>query len=308
MNAWLSSHSACQMRSASLGLVSAFSMYCLMSWRLSAPSAASTNSIAPTRCRSMLAPLRVASRARTTCCCRPITSSAGSWRSHPAALFALCRGSSTLTWGARKPSIAFIRKICRSSARGASQRGPAHRLKERMRRHAALIQAAAWPDCVLSIIILVAARSRREYSTTLVDRASHALSQPIVLDMSPNVFLSRSLALASAVAAVFIVPSGISLALAADTAPTLPQSKLDAKVSQLQIVDSTVGTGAEAVSGKTVVVHYTGWLYDPAAPDKKGRKFDSSVDRGQPFTFPLGAGKVIRGWDEGVAGMHVGGK
>jgi len=126
--------------------------------------------------------------------------------------------------------------------------------------------------------------------------------------MSPNVFLSRSLALASAVAAVFIVPSGISLALAADTAPTLPQSKLDAKVSQLQIVDSTVGTGAEAVSGKTVVVHYTGWLYDPAAPDKKGRKFDSSVDRGQPFTFPLGAGKVIRGWDEGVAGMHVGGK
>lgn len=126
--------------------------------------------------------------------------------------------------------------------------------------------------------------------------------------MSPHVFLSRSLALASAVAAVFIAPSGITLALAADTAPTVPQSKLDAKVPQLQITDTTVGTGAEAVSGKTVVVHYTGWLYDPAAADKKGRKFDSSVDRGQPFTFPLGAGKVIRGWDEGVAGMRVGGK
>jgi FKBP-type peptidyl-prolyl cis-trans isomerase FkpA len=126
--------------------------------------------------------------------------------------------------------------------------------------------------------------------------------------MSPKIFLSRSLALASAVAAVFIAPSGITLALAADTAPTVPQSKSDAKVQQLQITDSTAGTGAEAVSGKTVVVHYTGWLYDPAASDKKGRKFDSSVDRGQPFTFPLGAGKVIRGWDEGVAGMRVGGK
>ena len=128
------------------------------------------------------------------------------------------------------------------------------------------------------------------------------------LIVSPQVFLSRSLALASAVAAVFIAPSGITLALAADTAPTVPQSKLDAKVPQLQISDTTVGAGAEAVSGKTVVVHYTGWLYDSVAADKKGRKFDSSVDRGQPFTFPLGAGKVIRGWDEGVAGMRVGGK
>jgi len=79
-------------------------------------------------------------------------------------------------------------------------------------------------------------------------------------------------------------------------------------MSQLQITDTTVGTGAEAVKGKTVVVHYTGWLYDPAKPDKKGRKFDSSVDRGSPFTFPLGAGKVIKGWDEGVSGMRVGGK
>ena len=79
-------------------------------------------------------------------------------------------------------------------------------------------------------------------------------------------------------------------------------------MSQLQITDTTVGTGAEAVKGKTVVVHYTGWLYDPAASNNKGKKFDSSVDRGQPFTFPLGAGRVIKGWDEGVAGMKVGGK
>ena len=63
-----------------------------------------------------------------------------------------------------------------------------------------------------------------------------------------------------------------------------------------------------AESGQTVHVHYTGWLYEPSQPENKGSKFDSSVDRGQPFSFPLGGGQVIRGWDEGVAGMKVGGK
>ena len=71
--------------------------------------------------------------------------------------------------------------------------------------------------------------------------------------------------------------------------------------------DTTEGSGAEAVSGP-VSVHYTGWLQDPSKPDGKGRKFDSSVDRGQPFQFNLGSGQVIRGWDEGVKGMKTGGK
>lgn len=74
-----------------------------------------------------------------------------------------------------------------------------------------------------------------------------------------------------------------------------------ADVTELKVEDLVVGTGAEAVKGKTVSVHYTGWLTD-------GTKFDSSVDRGQPFEFALGAGEVIAGWDEGVAGMKVGGK
>jgi FKBP-type peptidyl-prolyl cis-trans isomerase FkpA len=69
----------------------------------------------------------------------------------------------------------------------------------------------------------------------------------------------------------------------------------------LKYTDEQVGTGAEAQPGKTAVVHYTGWLMD-------GTKFDSSRDRNQPFSFPLGAGRVIKGWDEGVAGMKVGGK
>jgi FKBP-type peptidyl-prolyl cis-trans isomerase len=71
--------------------------------------------------------------------------------------------------------------------------------------------------------------------------------------------------------------------------------------SGLKYTDEVVGTGAEAKSGQTAVVHYTGWLMD-------GKKFDSSKDRGQPFSFPLGGGRVIKGWDEGVVGMKVGGK
>jgi FKBP-type peptidyl-prolyl cis-trans isomerase FkpA len=85
-------------------------------------------------------------------------------------------------------------------------------------------------------------------------------------------------------------------------------SKMDAIVTSLKKIDTVTGKGAEAIAGRPVVVHYTGWLYDPAQPDGKGRKFDSSLDRREPFSFPLGGGRVIRGWDEGVAGMKVGGK
>jgi FKBP-type peptidyl-prolyl cis-trans isomerase FkpA len=86
---------------------------------------------------------------------------------------------------------------------------------------------------------------------------------------------------------------------------TKPGGAMDEKIvttpSGLKYVDLVVGTGLEAKAGQTVVVHYTGWLTD-------GQKFDSSVDSGKPFSFPLGAGRVIKGWDEGVAGMKVGGK
>ena len=79
-------------------------------------------------------------------------------------------------------------------------------------------------------------------------------------------------------------------------------------VKELIKKDTKVGTGEEATIGKLVEVHYTGWLYDPGTPDKKGEKFDSSRDRGDPFSFLLGAGRVIKGWDRGVAGMKVGGQ
>ena len=75
--------------------------------------------------------------------------------------------------------------------------------------------------------------------------------------------------------------------------------------SQLQITDTVVGSGAEAKPGQDVTVHYTGWLYNDG---QQGAKFDSSRDRNDPFEFPLGAGMVIKGWDEGVQGMKIGGQ
>jgi FKBP-type peptidyl-prolyl cis-trans isomerase FkpA len=86
--------------------------------------------------------------------------------------------------------------------------------------------------------------------------------------------------------------------------PTMPATTT---ASGLQYDDVTVGSGATAKAGAEVTVHYTGWLYDPTAANNRGKKFDSSKDRNDPFKFDLGAGMVIGGWDEGVQGMQVGG-
>ncbi len=96
------------------------------------------------------------------------------------------------------------------------------------------------------------------------------------------------------------------LALAACGTP--PPDPADAARGAELVVAETPGNGDEASPGSRVAVHYTGWLYDAEAPDHKGKKFDSSVDRGRPFSFILGAGQVIEGWDLGVAGMRVGGE
>ena len=79
-------------------------------------------------------------------------------------------------------------------------------------------------------------------------------------------------------------------------------------VAELIKTDTKLGEGTEATAGRNVSVHYTGWLYDESFLNHKGKKFDSSHDRNQPFDFPLGAGRVIKGWDQGVAGMKVGGQ
>jgi len=120
--------------------------------------------------------------------------------------------------------------------------------------------------------------------------------------------LIAALALAAMADAAVAQSTDASAVKAADTPSTSLSAQVGAKVTELKKIDVKPGTGTEAVAGKSVVVHYTGWLYDPAKPDGHGAKFDSSVDRGQPFVFPLGAGRVIKGWDNGVAGMKTGGK
>jgi peptidylprolyl isomerase len=108
--------------------------------------------------------------------------------------------------------------------------------------------------------------------------------------------------------------TALLLAVAAIAFSTLPaaadekkggDSRMQKTPSGLQWEDVKAGTGASPKTGQTCVMHYTGWLWEDGA---KGKKFDSSVDRGQPFEFPLGQGRVIKGWDEGVATMKVGGK
>jgi peptidylprolyl isomerase len=113
--------------------------------------------------------------------------------------------------------------------------------------------------------------------------------------MEIDVQLTRRSTLAAALA---LVATGASTAIA-QTGKAMTTS------SGLQITDTKVGTGATPKTGQTCVMHYTGWLYQNGA---KGQKFDSSLDRGQPFEFPIGQKRVIAGWDEGVATMKVGGK
>jgi FKBP-type peptidyl-prolyl cis-trans isomerase len=118
--------------------------------------------------------------------------------------------------------------------------------------------------------------------------------------VKPEVFLSRCFV-------VLIFPLVLASTLACNQTASSTTQGLSVKTTEvtmpdgLKFTDDQVGTGAEAQKGKTVSVHYTGWLLD-------GTKFDSSRDRNQPFLFPLGQGQVIKGWDEGVAGMKVGGK
>jgi peptidylprolyl isomerase len=108
---------------------------------------------------------------------------------------------------------------------------------------------------------------------------------------------SISVALAAAFAGAVVMTSTVATAQTTGKTMTTPTG--------LQITDTKVGTGATPKTGQICVMHYTGWLYQDGA---KGQKFDSSVDRGQPFEFPIGTRRVIAGWDEGVASMKVGGK
>jgi FKBP-type peptidyl-prolyl cis-trans isomerase FkpA len=115
--------------------------------------------------------------------------------------------------------------------------------------------------------------------------------------------MPRALTVLAAVAALGIPPAAPAQQPAGPATP--PPAPPPA--AALLVTDLVKGIGDEALPGMVVIVHYTGWLYDPVAKDLRGRKFDSSRERGQPLSFPLGGGRVIRGWEQGVPGMKVGG-
>ena len=110
--------------------------------------------------------------------------------------------------------------------------------------------------------------------------------------------------LASALLLAVFATSGCT----ADSKPAQEKTAMNNTITELVKTDTVLGEGREAEAGFNVTVHYTGWLYDPSKADSHGAKFDSSVDRHDPFIFFLGGGQVIQGWDEGVVGMKVGGK
>jgi peptidylprolyl isomerase len=114
-------------------------------------------------------------------------------------------------------------------------------------------------------------------------------------------FNRRGLTSALAVTAALLCAGAIAVSVPTPAESAEPMTT----ASGVRFTDTKPGTGAEAKPGQTASVHYTGWLDSGGA---KGAKFDSSLDRGEPFEFKLGAGQVIRGWDDGVAGMKVGGK
>jgi FKBP-type peptidyl-prolyl cis-trans isomerase FkpA len=117
-----------------------------------------------------------------------------------------------------------------------------------------------------------------------------------------SAFIALLLATAAAGAQEGAAQSAAAQAAPDTTAPAAPAAP------QIQVTDLKVGKGAEAAVGNTIKVHYTGWFFKPLAVKQHGRKFDSSLDRGEPLEFRLGGGQVIKGWDQGVAGMKVGGK
>jgi len=116
--------------------------------------------------------------------------------------------------------------------------------------------------------------------------------------------MKKSMLMASALIIAMLAMAGCK----ADSKTSAKETAMTQNVTELIKKDMVAGEGREAEAGFNVTVHYTGWLYDPSKADSKGAKFDSSLDRHEPFVFFLGGGQVIQGWDEGFAGMKVGGK
>jgi FKBP-type peptidyl-prolyl cis-trans isomerase len=152
------------------------------------------------------------------------------------------------------------------------------------------IQGAPMNRFILPIVLLFAATlavaqttSTSDTSTTKATKTTKTTKHAKKTAAHPQIYTAKAVQTSKA------------------SGPTKVTGKPQTTASGVEYWDIKVGTGATAVAGKTLTMHYTGWLTD-------GKKFDSSLDRGEPFQFTLGRGQVIKGWDEGVAGMKVGGK
>jgi FKBP-type peptidyl-prolyl cis-trans isomerase len=151
--------------------------------------------------------------------------------------------------------------------------------------------------CVVGLVIVQNAMSSQESKAKAAADAQAAVAQAAVASKASGTTASEHAAAASKASS----PAANTQATAAPKAPAKVTGKPHTTASGVEYWDIKVGTGATAVAGRRLSMHYTGWLTN-------GQKFDSSLDRGEPFEFTLGVGQVIKGWDEGVAGMKVGGK
>jgi FKBP-type peptidyl-prolyl cis-trans isomerase len=143
-------------------------------------------------------------------------------------------------------------------------------------------------------LIALAACSSKQNDTAATPEAPPDTGHPAAADNAPATAADANAPAADSGTATASAPS--------------PSDNTAAPHLTLQSTDIKVGTGPAIKAGQTASVNYTGWLYSESAPEKKGQKFDSSLDHGMPFDFPVGGGQVIQGWDEGVAGMQVGGQ
>jgi peptidylprolyl isomerase len=209
---------------------------------------------------------------------------------HLALIKALCRGGRAAALQLHAAGLGRGRRLphVRRRARHLDGRGRCHRHRQRPLclapragpRYTRPIATLRWPRALLRAIPAPHERRRR----TLIDRLKTAPAAAV---------LAMAVSIGAAIGGM---PPAQAQSAKGHTVTT---------PSGLKITDTQEGTGPSPKTGQTCVMHYTGWLYENGV---KGRKFDSSVDRGQPFEFPIGTGRVIKGWDEGVASMKVGGK
>ncbi|MET0982613.1 MAG: FKBP-type peptidyl-prolyl cis-trans isomerase [Telluria sp.] len=171
----------------------------------------------------------------------------------------------------------------------------------------ALLLAAAAANAQQGTPATATPANTPQATATTADQAAAATRQQGVQSAADQAAAASQQAAGQAVpASVDAAGSAAAAAAAAGAAQPVPPAPTG---PQLEIVDRVVGKGKEATSGSEVQVNYTGWFHKPFSKNGRGRKFDSSLDAGRtPLEFRLGAGSVIKGWDQGVAGMKVGGK